>query len=131
MDNEKKKIVLEILRKCWSLNSNAKWNIGNPARDLSGVTALVIQDAFSGDILKTKVNMEWHYYNLIEGDRVDFTGLQFPDQIYYADQKCNRIEAVLDTDLEQFLYLSTEFRNRIKDLPDLIEPKRVLNVVSE
>jgi len=131
MDNEKKKIVLEILKKCWSLNSNAKWNIDNPVRDLSGVTALVIQDVFSGDILKTKVNKEWHYYNLIDGNRVDFTELHSSGQIYYTDQKCNRIEAVLDTDLEQFLYLSTEFRNRIKELPDLIEPKRVLNVISE
>lgn len=131
MDTEKRKTVIEILKQCWSAESGSKWSNDNPARSKCGVTALVIQDIFSGDILKTKVDKEWHYYNFIDGERVDFTASQFPGSIYYSDHECKRIEAVMDTDLKQFLNLSTEFRNRIKDYPDLVNPKPVLNVVSE
>jgi hypothetical protein len=131
MDKEKRKTVLEILKQCWSLNSSSRWTSENPARGQCGVTALVIQDVFSGDILKTKVDKEWHYYNFIDGERVDFTESQYPISIYYSDNECKRIEAVLDTELNQYLYLSTIFRNYIKNYPGLVEPKRVLNIVSE
>jgi len=131
MDIEKIKIVLEILKQCWSLNSSSKWTRENPDHGQCGVTALVIQDVFSGDILKTKVNNEWHYYNFIDDERVDFTASQFPGSIYYSDYKCKRIEAVLDTNLKQFLFLSSEFRNRIKNYANLVTPKRKLTMVSE
>jgi hypothetical protein len=131
MDKEKRKTILEILKQCRSLNSGSIRSVDNPASGQCGVTALVIQDVFSGDILKTKVDKEWHYYNFIDGERVDFSESQYPSSIYYSDQECKRIEVVLEADLKQFLFLSTEFRRRLKDHPGLVEPKQMLNVVSE
>ncbi len=119
MDENRKKIVLEILNKCWSLDTGSKWSAENPARGQCSVTALVINDVFGGEIRKTKAGDEWHYYNYIDDERVDFTSSQFPQQINYDDIKCKRVDACLDTDLKKFQVLSAEFRKRLKDYPEL------------
>ncbi len=119
MEANKQKIVLEILNKCWSLDTSSKWTAENPARGQCSVTALVVNDIFSGEIMKTMVGDEWHYYNVIDNERVDFTSSQFSQPITYDDIKCKRVEACLDTDLKKFQYLSTEFRKCMKDYPEL------------
>jgi hypothetical protein len=63
--------------------------------------SLLIHDIFGGEILKTHKRKNWHFYNRIEGERVDFTGSEVkfdrdaifedipstPDETYdYIDQ---------------------------------------------
>jgi hypothetical protein len=57
--------------------------------------SLLIHDIFGGEILKTHSRKKWHYYNRIDGERVDFTGNgesfedipATPDETYdYIDQ---------------------------------------------
>lgn len=55
--------IISILIRCWSINSSSKWTSENPAKGQCGVTSLVINDLFGGDILKTETPEGWHYYN--------------------------------------------------------------------
>lgn len=66
------------------------------------MTALVGQYLLGGEILKTKVSGAWHYYNRIEGRRVDFTMSQFTGPIVYDDIVTDRKDALSDTSVEQY-----------------------------
>jgi hypothetical protein len=69
------------------------------------VTALVVQDELGGDILKTDVNGAWHFYNRINGARVDFTMSQFEGPIAYDDVPSDPDEAMRHTTPEQYRLL--------------------------
>jgi hypothetical protein len=43
----------------------------DPGQD--SVISLLIHDVFGGEILKTHKKKKWHFYNRIDGERVDFT----------------------------------------------------------
>lgn len=38
--------------------------------------SLLIHDIFGGEILKTPKKQNWHFYNRIDGERVDFTSIK-------------------------------------------------------
>ena len=59
---------LNILHNSWSINSSSKWTIDKPAKGQCSVPALVANDFFGGDILKTEVCEGWHFYNRGGGD---------------------------------------------------------------
>jgi hypothetical protein len=68
-----KMIVSEALRKSLSSDSGRKLGSKNGINGQDGLISLLIHDVFGGDILKTHSNKYWHFYNRIEGERVDFT----------------------------------------------------------
>ena len=108
-------IILEVLKKFWSLESSSVWTEENPAKGQCGVTSLVINDHFGGEILKTKLpDGQRHFYNSIDGKRFDFTSSQFESEIEYLDMPSNREEAFEDTNKEQYLYLLNKFNRLIK-----------------
>jgi hypothetical protein len=99
--------IREALIRSWSIKSSSLWTEANPARGQCGVTALVIQDHFGGEIRKSRLpDGEWHYYNQINGRRFDFTDSQFPTLPTYEDRPSTRDEALADTNEEQYRYLS-------------------------
>ena len=65
------------LLEAWSLETAVQWTPENPASGQCNVTAAVVFDLFGGEILRTRLPEVWHYYNRIEGRRVDFTDSQF------------------------------------------------------
>lgn len=65
------------LEKAWSIESAAQWSRANPANGQCNVTAAVVYDLFGGEILRTRYPDFWHYYNQVEGKRVDLTDSQF------------------------------------------------------
>ena len=69
--------IRRALRQAWSLETAVQWTPENPASGQCNVTAAVILDLFGGEILRTRLPDVWHYYNRIEGRRVDFTDSQF------------------------------------------------------
>ena len=97
--------IKDALHKSWSLQSSSKWSINNPAKGQCGVTTLVVHDILGGEIKKTKLCDGWHFYNFLNGNRVDFTASQFRDDITYMDIPSNRNEAYEDTNEHQYLYL--------------------------
>src|SRR5688500_8041126 len=78
------------LRRSWSIETSRSWQQDNPASCQCGVTSLVVHDKFGGEILKTDVNGAWHFYNRIDGKRVDFTMSQFDSPIGYDDVPSDR-----------------------------------------
>lgn len=106
---------LNILYKCWSINSSSKWSLNNPAKGHCGVTSLVVNDFLGGDILKTKVPEGWHYYNRIDDISFDFTQSQFLHVPIYLDIISNREEAFSDTNAEQYNYLRHRINQYINE----------------
>ncbi len=102
-----------LLRAAWSADTSSRWSAEVPSRGQCGVTALVIHDAFGGDILKTRVGAAWHFYNRIGGIRLDFTAAQFAEPITYEDQPSSRDEAFADTTEAQYRALSAAFRQAL------------------
>lgn len=67
-----------------------EWHPDNPARGQCGVTALVVQDLFGGDLVFGEVHLdgrrvESHYWNRFGGLDVDLTRVQFRPQRRVVD----------------------------------------------
>ena len=114
--------VQQALRLCWSRSSSSLWSEDNPARGQCSVTALVVQDRFGGELLKTPVGDQWHFYNRIGGVRHDFTVEQFRVPPEYLDLAANRDEAFADTDESQYRYLSRKLEEAEEAFPDKFCP---------
>lgn len=66
-------VVQEALKRSWELDNDPGWTPGNPADGQDSVISLLIHDIFGGEILKTPKKQGWHFYNRINGERIDFT----------------------------------------------------------
>lgn len=93
------------LLSAWSLQSSTLWTTENPAAGHCGVTALVANDLFGGDIYKTRYGDVWHFYNVIDGHRHDFTKSQFAKPLSYSGVESDCEEAFGDTNAEQCAHL--------------------------
>jgi hypothetical protein len=69
--------IREALEKAWSPETAKQWSRENPANGQCNVTAAVVHDLYGGEILRTRYPTVWHYYNRINGERVDLTDSQF------------------------------------------------------
>lgn len=94
--------LARMLPECWSRASSSKWRTENPAAGQCSVTAILVQELLGGDILKTRVGADWHFYNLLDGVRRDFTESQFALPITYDDTPSDRADALTDTSPEQY-----------------------------
>lgn len=99
------------VERCWSKRTASTFCDSNPALGQCSVTALVAQDFLGGEIAKTKVGGAWHFYNILDGKRFDFTAAQFERAIDYDDLVCSRADAFADTSLPQYEELSRSFAN--------------------
>ena len=81
--------VRQALESAWSSETAVQWSEENPANGQCNVTAAVIYDLFGGEILRTRYPSFWHYYNQINGCRVDLTDSQFfrPGARFSAPEK--------------------------------------------
>ena len=70
------KVVQKALRRTLALENKPGLKTNKPADDQSGIISRLIYDTFGGEILKTRMEKGWYFYNLIEGKRVDFTRAQ-------------------------------------------------------
>jgi len=106
--------VRASLQNAWSLKTAKQWTPENPASGQCNVTAAVIFDLFGGEILRTRLPGVWHYYNKIEGRRIDLTDIQFdipgalfeaPEQ--YDDQLATRDAAMVGIPQREYDTLKT------------------------
>ena len=87
------KNIRSTLSRSWSSQTPIQWKPDNPALGQSNVTSLLVEELFGGQILKTKLQEGFHFYNEINGHRYDFTDSQFTYQIEYDDIRSSREEA--------------------------------------
>jgi hypothetical protein len=104
-----------LLRHSWSGRTSSLWTERTPSRGQCGVTALVINDHFGGEILKTRAGPSWHFYNRIEGRTLDLTADQFADPIEYLDLPSSREEALMDTTEDQCGELARCFARAVEN----------------
>ena len=93
--------VRDALEEAWSLDTAVQWSVENPANGQCNVTAAVVHDLFGGDVLRTRLPDVWHYYNRINGQRMDLTdsqftrpGARFAAPTSYDDASCTRDDAM-------------------------------------
>ncbi len=103
-----------ILPDAWSINSSTLWTAEKPVAGHCGVTTLVANDLFGGQIVKTRYEEIWHFYNFIGKLRHDFTEIQFSQPIKYDDTTSSRDEAFENTNTTQYLHLKSAVLNRFK-----------------
>ena len=68
-----RRIVQTALKRTWGLNKNPELIPVNPAVNKSSLISQLIFDIFGGEILKTHNKRSWHFYNRINGERIDFS----------------------------------------------------------
>ena len=66
-----KKIVRKVLQQTWALDGNPGYDPNKLSDDQSSVVSQLIYDIFGGEILKTNKKKSWHFYNRINGERID------------------------------------------------------------
>jgi hypothetical protein len=62
------KVVDKALRRSWTKEM--------PVQYKDSLISVLIHDIFGGEILKTRNKKGWHFYNRIDGRRIDFTGTE-------------------------------------------------------
>ena len=80
-------VVSEALKNCLAYDSNRNEKDVHDLEQTS-LISLLIHDIFGGEILKTHKNKGWHFYNRVEGKRIDFTSLDIntsSDDIKFED----------------------------------------------
>src|ERR1035437_2626405 len=68
-----KVLVYEALKRSEFPESNSRLTSFFKTSGQDRLISLLIHDVFGGEILKTHKNKNWHFYNRIDGERVDFT----------------------------------------------------------
>src|SRR5215813_7201481 len=101
--------VAAALLGSWSIATSGNWLPYNPARGQCNVTALLINELFGGEILKTQLPEGDHFYNRIDGERIDLTASQFDAPVNYLDMASNRDEALAGTSPAKYASLKVAF----------------------
>ena len=116
------KVVQKALRRTMALENNPGIKTNKPSDDQSSIISRLIYDFFGGEILKTRMEKGWYFYNLIEGKRVDFTrskivrhsvGDDFADIPSTPDETYNYFEK------EDYATFSTRFINSFEEVVGL------------
>jgi hypothetical protein len=88
-------IVHEALKNSWTPDV--------PAEKQDSLISLLIHDIFGAEILKTKRRRGWHYYNRIEGQRIDLARPEINNSV-----KANKFEDNPATPDETYRYFEQE-----------------------
>lgn len=95
-----KNVVYEALRHSVTFNPDRKLKTGNNSIEQDSLISLLIHDIFGGEILKTRSKKNWHFYNRIEGERVDFTNPEL--QMTISDTRFEDIPSTPDETYDYF-----------------------------
>lgn len=131
MDEELERVIREALLLSWSAETSFCYSKdGSPSYGQCAPTAIVIQENFGGDILKTdgwprsEGGYGCHFYNRIDGMRYDFTAGQFTEmseytwKIEYKDQSSSVEEAATEASPNQIESMRTAFERAYRPPKD-------------
>ena len=66
-----KTVVQKALKRSLAFDVNSKYTHTTPLEGQSSIASQLIFDIYGGEILKTKMKKGWHFYNRINGERID------------------------------------------------------------
>jgi hypothetical protein len=96
-------VVQEALKSTWLSDNYSGLKTDKNAVVQDSEISLLIHEIFGGEILKTHKRKGWHFYNRINGERIDFTQTQTDKSSFY-----NRFEDIPSTPAETQNYFSQE-----------------------
>lgn len=67
-------VVREALNRSREIGLISETITDKPVDDEDSLISLLIHDIFGGEILKTHRNNGWHFYNRVDGLRIDISG---------------------------------------------------------
>jgi len=117
------KELQRIIEMSWSKESSYSssqqlWSCSNPSLGQCAVTALIVNDFMGGKIMRCMCGNISHYYNLINGNIVDFTASQFngeiPDYINGQERSREYLLSNNDTKDRYLILLNNLKENFIK-----------------
>jgi len=97
------KVVQKALKQTLALENKPGSKTKKPANDQSSIISRLIYDIFGGEILKTRMEKGWHFYNRIDGERIDFTRSEM-----IKSSADNGFEEVPSTPDETYNYFAQE-----------------------
>jgi hypothetical protein len=65
--------VQKALKLCCNINNDKGLKVRKSTFHHDTLITMLLHDIFGGEILKTPEKGYWHFYNRIEGERIDFT----------------------------------------------------------
>jgi hypothetical protein len=68
-----KQFVSEALKSCITMDTKPDRIRNKSSSCQDSAVSMLIHDIFGGKILKTRKKKGWHFYNMIDGERIDFT----------------------------------------------------------
>ena len=68
-----KTIIQNALNSTWEIDDTPIWSSENHLNGQSSLTSHLIYDIFGGEILKKRKAKGWHFFNMIDGQCIDFT----------------------------------------------------------
>ena len=95
------------------------WSLENPARGQCAITALIVNDYYGGQIYSGVSDTGiYHYWNVIDGNKVDLTEKQFETKLVFNNTKEWERGALLATGdvLERYITLKERFEKNMKVL---------------
>lgn len=92
MNKDRLAIIQTALEDSWTAETSAspdRWSTKNAALGQCATTACVVQDYMGGEIVNSVATLpdgstDSHYFNIIEGEEVDLTRVQFPEGTIYT-----------------------------------------------
>ena len=92
--------IQEALKQTWAWENNSSTYINSSIKGQDIEVSLLIHDIFGAEILKTPNKKGWHFYNRIDGERIDFSMLEAERQ-----SENDNFEDIPSTPEETCLYL--------------------------
>uniref|UniRef100_N2AHF6 Uncharacterized protein n=1 Tax=Eubacterium plexicaudatum ASF492 TaxID=1235802 RepID=N2AHF6_9FIRM len=84
------KVLTRALYESWGKDTaykddKDKWTEANRGAGQCAITAMIVYDYFGGEIYRgySKKDCLYHYWNMIDGKKVDLTASQFQKEIYF------------------------------------------------
>ena len=96
-------VVREALKRSRALDYNSEKTPDYPAGGEDSIISLLIHNIFGGEILKTHKKKGWHFYNRIDGERIDFAGSEKS-----KSSLVNRFEDIPSSPDETYNYFEKE-----------------------
>jgi hypothetical protein len=96
-------LVQKALNQTWNSVNYSRFRTGETADNQSGIISQLIYDVFGGEILKTHYKKGWHFYNRVDGKRIDFSISEIEES--HPD---NHLDDLLSTPEETHNYFTQE-----------------------
>jgi hypothetical protein len=65
--------IQEAIKQTWAWENHSTITNNRSIKRLDKEVSLLIHDIFGAEILKTPLKKGWHFYNRIDGERIDFS----------------------------------------------------------